>query len=434
MTARPTAVRVSAALVLCGVTAAAIAACTASSPGGAAARPARPGAAVPAATAPGTAASETTAAAVPPRWRESKLPALPGYSRLTGGAAVSGRDAWAVGWSLAVGRYQPEVLHWNGQTWSRATVAGIAGPVMLESVVAPGPRQVWVSGQAVQPVGGGLAVSGVIYRLEGSRWVSVPPLAEVNTGSLYSGPDGQIWMTGTNDSGEPVIAYWTGRGWRVSYTAPGNAYYVVQSLDIVSARNGWAAGYTQATYPKQFPPGGGGAGSSEVKSPLLLHWNGISWRRVAAPHIPAGYPGGGALSFIAAAANSPGMWATGTVWIGRVPVFVPENWLLRWNGTSWATVTMPRTNFLAEAGYSIGNISAGKSGVPQWIGGRTNTDVSWYLYYSGNRWIAARGVTTPGEYDGGMQVVAIPGTNATWAIGTSVSQRNTDKPRIEYAA
>lgn len=435
MTARRIPVRANAALAVCGAAAAAIVTCTASLPGAAAAPLARPSTAPPSAaasgaTAPRTAGSGITAAAVAPRWREMKLPTLPGASGLTDGVAVNARDAWAVGWSQVAGGYRPVILHWNGAAWTRASTAGIACTVRgsaagceLESVVATGLRQLWVSGARLIAVGGGLASYGFAYRLEGSTWVSVPVPAGTDLGTLYSGPGGQIWMTGTNDSGKPVIARWTGRGWRISYTAPGNAYYVVQSLDIVSARNGWAAGYSQPTYSQY----------SEVKTPLLLHWNGISWRRATTPRIPAGYPGGGALGYIMAAARSPGMWATGTVWTGAVPEFTPQNWLLHWNGKSWATVTMPGGNVLGEAGYSIGNISAGKSGKPQWIGGSTSAFVSWYLYYTGSRWIAARGVTTRGEYDGGMQVVAIPGTNATWAIGRSVSPRNTDKPRIEYS-
>jgi hypothetical protein len=134
-------------------------------------------------------------------------------------------------------------------------------------------------------------------------------------------------------------------------------------------------------------PAAAGMTRSEVPSmtrllarghPIVLNWNGVRCQQAAAPRVPRGYPRGGALG--------------------------------------------------------LGNISAGKSGVPQWIGGSTNTDTSWHLRYSGRRWTPVPGVTTPGRDDNGMQVIAIPGANAAWAIGTWVDSTNASEPRIEYAS
>jgi hypothetical protein len=366
---------------------------------------------------------------------------------------VSARDAWAVGWSSTSTPYpdgiSPDVLHWNGATWSRATVAGIPGQVMLQSVVAPGPGQVWISGEAVQPFDGGvngvgLLAYGVVYRLDGSRWTSVPLVQadarqqRVNPASLYSGPGGQVWMTGTADFGRTVIALWTGTGWRVTYAAPANADWVLQSLDIVNARDGWAAGYSQAGL-ERFPHA-----QTAIQSPLLLHWNGTTWQRFTAPSVPAGHPGGGSLSFIAATATSPGLWATGTLWTGQAPPgFGVQGWLSHWNGTSWATVTVPDAVAAIPEGvvagaygdYSGGGISAGPSGWPQWIIATPEGDASRYLYYTATGWVSAPGVTTPGQSAAGMRVVAIPGTNATWAIGSSlVDGTSTGRPRVEYTS
>jgi hypothetical protein len=147
----------------------------------------------------------------------------------------------------------------------------------------------------------------------------------------------------------------------------------------------------------------------------VLQWNGTSWRRAAAPALPKGATVGTLDNVLAT--RSAGVWATGTYEAGGVS----HDCLVHWNGSSWATVAIP-------AGFapsdSIGNISASSSGLPQWISGSTNTDpatdtgTSAYLYYSGGKWTFARGVTMTG--DGGYlpQLVSVPGSNATWAVGT----------------
>src|ERR1700721_1953814 len=53
-------------------------------------------------------------------------------------SVVSSSNAWAVGEG-------PTVLHWNGTTWAKRTIPGLAG-AFLSAVDALSPSNVWAAG------------------------------------------------------------------------------------------------------------------------------------------------------------------------------------------------------------------------------------------------------------------------------------------------
>jgi hypothetical protein len=334
-------------------------------------------------------------AASAPRWRAESLPnLLIPSTTLLAGAAVSANDAWAVGDEFGITSL-PLIVHWNGQSWSKAATTGITN-VQLAAVVATA-RETWVS---ATPDGS----PADIYRLSGSRWAKAPSPAVPNA-LIAGGPGGQVWAVGQTVS---KLARWTGTAWHLyqtGLTTTNNGSFFISALGFEGSTDGWAVGED-----------GGPA--------LVLRWNGTSWHKTAAPALPTGASSGDLTSVLV---TPSGVWATGQ--LQPQAGGAPENWLVHWNGSSWATVPLP-------AGFgepNVENISAGKSGQPQWIGGDSETDASTYLHYSGGAWSLAAGATAGDEQGFSPHLVSIPGTSATWAVGTSSVPPEMSIGRIEYS-
>jgi hypothetical protein len=332
-----------------------------------------------------------TAATAPPGWQAENLPGIPLLSTLNAGAAVSAHDAWAVGGNFntnsPTGAPDALIMHWNGTAWAVAGTTGIASGVQLESVVTPSGSAVWVSGDT--------SSSTVIYQLKGTKWARVPLPAGMPGAGITSGPDGQVWATAGSEGN--ALARWTGTAWHVYNTGLSASTTGLLSLSFASRTSGWAVGSTRASDTSHQP-----------LLPLVLHWNGTSWRKAAAPPLPAGATTGG---LAAVTATRSGVWATGNYEISGTD----HDWLVHFNGTSWATVAVPAG--FAPDSNSIGNISVGKSGQPQWASGDASGQTPGYLYYSDGKWAWVPGVATNGEAGFDPQVVSVPGSNATWAIG-----------------
>lgn len=329
----------------------------------------------------------------PPAWRAEKLPGIPVVSTLNAGAAVSADDAWAVGGNFLAGNPtgapDPLIMHWNGTAWAVAATTGIASGVQLWKVVTASSNAVWVSGDTA-------AQTAVIYRLKGSKWVKVPPPTGVPAAGVTSGPGGQVWATGVDGN---AVARWTGTAWHVYHTGLAGSTNEILALSFASRTSGWGVGYSRAS-----------ATSYQPLLPVVLRWNGTNWSKATAPALPAGATTGDLSSV--ADTRSAGVWATGNYELSGTD----HDWLVHFNGTSWVTVPIP--SVFAQDSNSIGNISVGaKSGQPQWISGDAPGQTPAYLHYSGGTWTSVPGVATKGLDGFSPQVVSVPGSNATWAVG-----------------
>jgi hypothetical protein len=328
------------------------------------------------------------AATAPPAWQAENLEAA-ALTSLNAGSAVNAHDVWVVGGleDAELSEYLPLIMHWTGKEWTYPATTGISD-IALEGVAATS-SAVWVSGYTTE----GPTPAAFIYhisRAAGSKWVSAPSPAGIFDAQISSGPGGQVWAIGGSAG---TIARWTGTAWDLYRTGvaavPGDSE--INSLSFDGAKDGWAVG-------------------NNGSEPVVLHWNGTAWSQAKAPALPKGARNGSLGSVLVT--PSAGVWATGT-YNGTDT----DNWLVHWNGSSWATVSLPAG---LPAGV-IGNISAAASGQPQWIAYSPsgNTDTSEYLYYSGGKWAIARGVTTPGATGFTGSLISVPGSNATWAVGAA---------------
>ncbi len=161
----------------------------------------------------------------------------------------------------------------------------------------------------------------------------------------------------------------------------------LDGVAVVSARSAWAVGDNA---------------SLSRPRPLIVHWNGIRWRRVASP-VPTG-----SLSDVAAA-SARDAWAVGETGAGRTLI-------LHWNGRAWRRVPSPSpraglgdilssvTIRSARDVWAVG--SAGVSGAAQPL----------ILHWNGTAWRHRASPDIPG---GGLAGVAASARSA-WAVGGTI--------------
>ena len=207
-------------------------------------------------------------------WKRVPSPS-PLSSYLTGAAATSGSNAWAVGYT-SIGTL---VLHWNGKTWKR--------------VSSPTPR----SGSGPVPSVGGTVI-GVTARSAASAW------AVGTTGDCGCG------------NGDSVILSWNGTAWRqVSSPTPagggGKDGASLRSVIATSANNAWAVGVS-------------GCGCEpNTDWPFIVRWNGAAWKQV-----PSAIQSVNTWLSAVAATSADNAWAVGATAGGKTLIE-------HWNGTTW---------------------------------------------------------------------------------------------------
>ena len=220
------------------------------------------------------------------RWRLVPSPSPGDYlgNDIYAVAAISPRDAWAVGFyeSGAFGATGGALtMHWNGERWSVVNNPGRSQS--MRSATAIRSDDVWAVG------------SGILH-YDGSAWRSVrfpvPNFANFD-GVLFLGvsatSSSDVWCAGiayqkTMDGGRAtynVVEHWNGSAWSVVPDAGGDGLFSVRA---VSRNLAWAVGNT-----------------GEIE-----RWNGSIWSFVQNPH--GGIPG----AFFGIAAITPsGAWAVG---------------------------------------------------------------------------------------------------------------------------
>jgi hypothetical protein len=193
-------------------------------------------------------------------------------SELLGVAALTPRNAWAVG-LLAVKRIysRPLIEHWDGSAWHRVASPNPRGSEdALVAIAARSARDIWAVGNyrsrgETQPL---------VLHWNGHGWKQ---LATPSRGGSFSGVAvlgaKDAWAVGAGRTG-PLTEHWNGRAWRVvSVRLPAGSSAINSSLSTVSASSStdvWAAG--QDWYKHRA---------------LVEHWDGHAWTTSRAP--TAGY-------------------------------------------------------------------------------------------------------------------------------------------------
>ena len=234
-------------------------------------------------------------------------------NHLSGVAAVSASDVWAIGdYQSGPYRYvQTLVEHWNGTEWS---VVPSPNPdstsASLTGVAAVSASDVWAVG----------SYNGrtLTEHWNGTEWSVVPsPNLDEDHGlsnNLYGvtaiSPN-DVWAVGnygmTDAFGavyDTLIEHWNGTEWSVISSpdpAPYNGdihipdvYNILYEVTAVSANDVWAVG--------------GYAYNYDPSRTMLAHWNGMEWSVVPSSNVNTGYN----FLYGVAATSASDVWAVGS--------------------------------------------------------------------------------------------------------------------------
>jgi hypothetical protein len=132
-------------------------------------------------------------------------------ARLTGVAATSARDAWAVGYTSGTNP-SAVALHWDGRTWRQVPVPG-GQNVQLAGVTVAAGCPLWAAGYTAFPQS--QQSSTVIYRWTGTAWAHVPspsPGGSAGLNGVRENRSCRPWAAGGNYN-QTLIERWNGRAW-----------------------------------------------------------------------------------------------------------------------------------------------------------------------------------------------------------------------------
>lgn len=229
-------------------------------------------------------------------WR--MLPA--GY---TGSLAAVDADGPGNVWAVGGGSFdKPVALHWNGSSWRRHR-----SPMSTRDVAVDGARVVLMS-------------SFQVMEGDGARWTR--KLGVSRPGSelrAVSAGGGHTWIAGTRMD-RPMIWHGTAGGYREAELPGVPESGTLGAVWQNSPSDVWAVGATG-------------------ERPLVMRWNGSSWRRVA---LPADWRG-----------NLTSVTAFGPddVWIASLRTETPPKHvvLLHWDGRTWTRERSPSPGEVTRA-------------------------------------------------------------------------------------
>jgi hypothetical protein len=270
----------------------------------------------------------------------------------------------------------------------------------LAAVSATSSRAAWIIGS-------------VAWRWDGSRWENepLPKVGNFELDSVASLGRADAWAVGSRDSdtriqSQALVEHWDGLRWSVA-GLPSLHTSVLLAVSGSGPGNVWAAGAT-------FRGRRLGRVSDRGTRPLLLHWDGASWRRVS---IPWARPG---LELDKVVATGPSnVWVVSTGSQGNGKTAVGPIAVEHWNGTRWRSVSAPFGSRDSIAGFSA------TAWDDAWAVGsyrqRGSASYSHPLaaHWDGEQWRVEPVPNRPGQNSAALADITVLRPDDAWAIGQS---------------
>jgi hypothetical protein len=320
-----------------------------------------------------------------------------GPSQLSGVAATSSANAWAVG----DGPNGALIEHWNGKAWKVEPSPKLSHS-QLSGVAATSSTDAWAVGVHGPNHGAGLyRDKTLIEHWNGRAWKvqASPKLRESHLRGVVATSSSNAWAVGSDRNGA-LIEHWNGKTWKV-HRSP----YVFGSLFGVAAtspRNAWAVGtYEDAAY--------------NVKT-LIEHWNGKVWSLQKSPITKLDSITNPGLSISGVAATSPrNGWVVGYDVVAGADYTDTRTVIEHWNGAAWKLQKGPNQN--TNIGLNQLSAVAAISPTNAWAVG-TAIDGSVIEHWNGSAW-----KIQPSPNPGANTLTAVAATSPTniWAVGNNLA-------------
>lgn len=255
-------------------------------------------------------------------------------------------------------------------------------------------------------------VGSVAWRWDGRAWRTAPlPRRNFDLWSVAAVASDDAWVVGARGDGylprsHALIEHWNGARWSVVHVPRLPASFLY-SVSAAGPRSAWAVG---ATYRSDRA----GRFVSRRTRPLLLHWNGSSWREQS-------------LSLDRGAVTLDKVVATGpsSVWVVSTgqensATGLPSL-IAHWNGTRWQEVPLPfgrsdpLSGFGATAGddaWAVGSYARGGNEAAKFSRGLA-------AHWNGRSWRLTHVPIRQGDNNAVLTDVAAVGPDDAWALGES---------------
>jgi hypothetical protein len=260
-------------------------------------------------------------------WKVQRSPNAGGSisrSALSGVAATSSTDAWAVGYYYDGTVDRTLIEHWNGKAWQvqQSRNSRGSGDAGLSGVAATSPTNAWAVGSYHYGTVRHGGDRTLIEHWNGNAWKvqrSPNPSNVSRLSGVAATSPTNAWAVGYYHDGTvdlTLVEHWNGKAWKVQQSPnPGGSrnYNGLSGVAATSSTNAWAVGY--------FSDVGG-------ESTLVERWNGKSWKvQQSAPDYNVSFLSG-------VAATSPtDAWAVGFDQTGQLPE--TQTLVEHWDGNAW---------------------------------------------------------------------------------------------------
>ena len=315
-------------------------------------------------------------------------------------SALSSTNAWAVGAEPNPNQYltAPLAEHWDGTRWSIVPTPAISAPtVQLNSIAALNSGNVWAAGYSDDP--NCLCGKTVVEHWNGSRWTRLttpnPGVADYLTGiAATSATD--VWAVGyewiSNVVELPLLLHYDGRTWR-RFNTSRLQFGQISSVFARSTNDVWAVGWT---------------GQVPGVNALALHWNGTSWKRAAFPTESGGWI---VLKSVFSVATSD-VWAVGSYQFSDINGLSLRARSYHWDGSQWKAVTV------GLGGYSYLDCVTATAADDVWAVGEgivfpKLNELQVTYHWDGSKWS-----NVPNPDKGVLYGVSASSSSDAWAVGT----------------
>jgi hypothetical protein len=211
------------------------------------------------------------------RWTRLTTPNPGVADYLTGIAAISATDVWAVGYEWISNITEiPLLLHYNGTIWKPINPSRLRLG-QLSSVFARATNDVWAVGwtgivpnvKALALHWNGTSWKRVAFPTESGGWIVLQSASGVATNDVWAVGDYQFFGLNGNLSLSARSYHWDGSQWKGATVGLGG-YSYLDSVTAKASDDVWAVGQG-IVFPKQ----------NELQ--VTYHWDGSRWSNVPNP-------------------------------------------------------------------------------------------------------------------------------------------------------